>query len=129
MEKQTILIIDDHVSIRKLLEFVLAKDYNVITKQNGLEAIKWIFNKNIPDLIIADIDMPELDGYSFTQQLKAGVFYSDIPIIILSGNDSSDDKIKLLKVGVEDYMVKPFNPKELLIRVDNLLKRSKASKV
>ncbi|MCD4773531.1 MAG: response regulator [Bacteroidales bacterium] len=121
--KKKILIIDDELSIRILLENFLKKNYNVITKNDGMEGIKWMEEGNIPDLVVADIQMPNLDGYDFIKNVRASGYYKDIPLIMLSGIESSTEKVKCLKLGANDYIVKPFNPEELDIRIQLLLSR------
>ena len=121
--KKNILIIDDELSIRILLENYLKKDYNVVTKNDGMDALKWMEEGNIPDLIVADIQMPNLDGYEFIKNIRASGFFKHIPIIMLSGIESSSEKIKCLKLGADDYIVKPFNPEELSVRIEILLSR------
>lgn len=121
--KKNVLIIDDELSIRILLENYLKKDYNVVTKNDGMDALKWMEEGNIPDLIVADIQMPNLDGYEFIKNIRASGFFKHIPIIMLSGIESSSEKIKCLKLGADDYIVKPFNPEELSVRIEILLSR------
>ena len=91
--------------------------------QDGREALNWLCNNDIPDLIIADLQMPNIDGYKFINILKNSGFYHTIPIITLSGNNSSNDRIKCFELGVDDFVMKPFNPAELKIRVRNILNR------
>ena len=118
-----ILVIDDELSIRILLENFLKKEYDVVTKNDGLDAITWMEEGNLPDLIVADIQMPNLDGYEFIKNVRASGFFKDIPMIMLSGIESSSEKVKCLKLGANDYIVKPFNPEELSIRIELLLAR------
>jgi DNA-binding response OmpR family regulator len=120
--KKKILAIDDERTIRVLLENFL-KEYDVTTKNDGLEGMLWLQNGNMPDLIVADIQMPNLDGYEFVKQVRASGFFKDIPMIMLSGIESSAEKVKCLKLGASDYMVKPFNPEELAVRIDLLISR------
>lgn len=122
--KKRILVIDDEQSIRMLLENFLKKEYEVTTKSDGMEALKWMEQGNIPDLVVADIQMPNLDGYDFVKNVRASGYYKDIPLIMLSGIESSAEKVKCLKMGANDYIVKPFNPEELLIRIEILLARN-----
>lgn len=122
--KKKILVIDDEQSIRMLLENFLKKEYDVETKGDGLEALKWMEKGNIPDLVVADIQMPNLDGYDFIKNVRASGYYKDIPLIMLSGIESSAEKVKCLKLGANDYLVKPFNPEELLLRIELLLARN-----
>jgi DNA-binding response OmpR family regulator len=122
--KKKILIIDDELSIRMLLENFLSKTYEVVTKVDGMEGLKYIEEGNIPDLIVADIQMPNLNGQEFLKQIRASGFYKQIPIIVLSGIESSQERIKLLKMGADDFIVKPFNPEELSIRIENIISRT-----
>lgn len=123
MKKKKILIIDDELSIRMLLENFLKRDFDVVTKNDGLEGLTWLEEGNIPDLIVADIQMPNLDGYNFIKNLRASGFFKQIPLIMLSGIESTTEKIKCLKLGADDYIVKPFNPEELSIRIELLISR------
>jgi DNA-binding response OmpR family regulator len=121
--KKKILIIDDELSIRILLENFLKRNYDVAAKNDGMEGLKWMEEGNIPDLVVADIQMPNLDGYDFIKNVRASGYYKDIPLIMLSGIESSNEKVKCLKLGANDYVVKPFNPEELEIRIELLLSR------
>jgi len=118
--KKKILVIDDERTIRVLLENFL-KEYVVITKNDGLEGLSWLQEGNMPDLIVADIQMPNLDGYEFVKQLRASGYFKDIPLIMLSGIESTAEKVKCLKLGANDYLVKPFNPEELALRIELLI--------
>ena len=115
-------MIDDERTIRVLLENFL-KEYIVTTKNDGLEGLSWLQEGNMPDLIVADIQMPNIDGYEFVKQIRASGFFRDIPLIVLSGLESSTEKVKCLKLGANDYLVKPFNPEELAIRIELLISR------
>ena len=121
--KKKILVMDDELSIRMLLENFLSKSFDVITKNDGLEGIKWMEEGNMPDLIVADIQMPNLDGYEFIKNIRSSGFFKGVPLIMLSGIESSQEKVKCLKLGANDYMVKPFNPEELSVRIELLLAR------
>ncbi len=120
--KPKILVVDDQITIRTLLEFIL-NDYETILKEDGREALNWIYKNETPDLIIADLQMPNIDGYKFVKILKNSGFYQNIPIVTLSGNNSSNDRIKCYEMGVDDFVIKPFNPAELKIRIKNILNR------
>lgn len=121
--KKKILVIDDELSIRMLLENFLSKTFEVAAKSDGLEGMKYLEGGNMPDLIVADIQMPNMDGYDFIKNIKASGYFKDIPLIMLSGIESSQEKVKCLKLGANDYIVKPFNPEELSIRIELLLAR------
>lgn len=121
--KKKILVIDDELSIRMLLENYLGKTYSVITRTDGMEGMKYLEEGNIPDVIVADIQMPNLDGFEMLKQVRASGYYGNIPMIILSGIESSQERVNCLREGADDYLVKPFNPEELLLRITNLIKR------
>lgn len=123
--KKTLLALDDELSILKILDFYFNKTYHVVSKQNGKEALEWMQQGVIPDVIVADVNMPEINGLEFIKQIRASGFFKDIPLIMLSSNEGSYDKIKSLKAGADDYLIKPFNPEELEARIDNILRRIK----
>ena len=120
----TMLAIDDEVSIQLILQHYFQDTFEVETKGNGKEALAWIQKGNVPDIIIADIAMPEMDGYTFIKHIRSSGFLQHIPMIMLSGSDSTDSKIRCLEEGADDFMVKPFNPKELAARIQGLLRRN-----
>ncbi|MBE0650345.1 MAG: response regulator transcription factor [Bacteroidales bacterium] len=122
--KKKILIVDDELSIRMLLENYIGKTYDIVTKTDGLEGIKYLEEGNLPDLIVADIQMPNLDGYEMLKQVRASGFFGNLPMIMLSGIESSQERVKCLRMGADDYLVKPFNPEELLLRINNLISRT-----
>lgn len=121
--RRKMLIADDDQGMRMLLENFFNDKFEVIVKENGLDALKWMQKGNIPDFIIVDIVMPELDGYEFIKNVRSSGYFKRIPIIMLSGLENSEEKIKCLKLGADDYMIKPFNPEELSIRVENIFNR------
>ncbi len=110
--KKKILVIDDEQSIRLLLENFLKKEYEVVTTNNGEEGLNWL-ETNIPSLIICDIQMPVMDGYEFIKRVRASGFQKHTPILMLSGEESSDSRVKCYKLGAQDFLVKPFNFQEL----------------
>lgn len=118
-----ILLVDDRSSISKLIVQFLSKTFEVESKEDGLQALSWLQEGNIPDLILTDLQMPNLDGFELINHVKTSGYFKDIPIIVLSSLDSSNDRIKCLKMGAEDYLVKPFNPEELMIRIERILNR------
>lgn len=118
-----ILIVDDKPSISDLIVQFLKHAYDVETKLDGLEALAWMQEGNIPDLILTDLQMPNMDGIELIKKVKASGYFSDVPIIVLSSKDSSKDRIECLKLGAEDYIMKPFNPEELMIRIEKVLSR------
>lgn len=117
-----VLVIDDETIMRKLLKQILRDKYEVILKENGREALEWMYEGNIPDLVVADLNMPEIDGLEYIKRVRESGFFNDVPLIVLSGEESSSERIKCLKLGANDYLIKPFNPEELGLRIDNLIK-------
>lgn len=115
-----ILIIDDDPHIREVIEFTLQKaDYTTVVASNGKEGLE-AFEKQSADLIVLDVGMPELDGFETCRQLRRS---SDVPILFLSAKDEEVDRIVGLEIGGDDYVTKPFSPRELVARVGVILKR------
>ncbi len=121
-KREEILIIDDQPIMLKLLEQILKDRYEVVALENGKEALEWMYSGNIPDLVVADLNMPEIDGFEYIQRIRESGFFYDVPLIVLSGEESSTERIKCLKLGANDYLIKPFNPEELRLRIDNLIR-------
>ena len=121
MSKKKILVIDDEKSIRFIIENTLKHEFDVISLPNGREALDYLEAGNFPDLIICDLIMPELSGFEFLEKIKSSGFFDDIPIMILSGREWSKDKIRCFELGAEDYVVKPFNPSEVIARIKRRL--------
>ncbi len=119
---EQVLVIDDEPIMRKLLMQILRDKYEVILKENGKEALEWMYQGNIPDLVVADLNMPEINGFEYIKKVRESGFFNDVPLIVLSGEESSAERIKCLKLGANDYLIKPFNPEELGLRIDNLIK-------
>ena len=121
MKETRILIVDDDSSIRKFIRANLeARDYQVLLAGDGEEAIKMI-EAELPDLILLDIMMPKMDGFTVCRQLRE---WTEIPIIMLTARDSETDKVKCLDAGADDYLTKPFSLKELLSRIKAILRRA-----
>lgn len=118
---QTILIVDDEKRLVSLVQSYLVQEgYRVVTAYNGKDALP-IAQKEKPDLIILDIMMPEMNGYDFMRAHRAE---HDTPIIMLTAKVEDDDKIIGLELGADDYVTKPFKPRELMARVRNVLRRA-----
>ncbi|PKV64260.1 response regulator receiver domain-containing protein [Polaribacter sp. Hel1_33_96] len=110
--RKKILVVDDEITICLLLENFLSEEYDVISFNNGINALEWL-EGNLPDLIISDIEMPNMDGYEFLGQVRDRGFTKHTPIIMLSAKSESKERIKCYKLGAQDYLTKPFNPEEL----------------
>ena len=119
-----LLIVDDEVNIRAVVrEYAEFEEYEVDEATNGMEAIEKA-KTNDYDLIIMDVMMPKLDGYSASKEIRK---HKNVPIIMLSARGEEYDKLFGFEIGVDDYVVKPFSPKELMARVKAVLLRSKAA--
>ena len=116
-----ILAIDDEKSIRFIIENTFNKEFDITTMSNGKVALYWMQSGNLPDLIICDIEMPVMDGFEFVRKVRSSGFFDDIPLIMLSGKEESKDKIKCFEIGADDYIIKPFNPKEIIARIKRRL--------
>lgn len=120
-----VLVVDDSESIRKLISTYLIKDgYNVLHASNGVEALEVLEAHHI-DLMIADIMMPVMDGYTLTQDLRAASY--NLPILMITAKETFEDKKKGFNIGIDDYMVKPIDMDEMLLRVNALIRRAKIS--
>jgi OmpR family response regulator RpaB len=119
--KEKVLVVDDEASIRRILDTRLSMiGYTVITASDGEEALS-LFRKEAPNLVILDLMMPKLDGYGVCQEIRKT---SDVPIIMLTALCDVADRITGLELGADDYVTKPFSPKELEARIRSLLRRS-----
>lgn len=118
--KKTILIVEDTLDLQLFLKDLLQEQYNVILAENGNEGYHYA-KSNIPDLIISDIMMPELDGIEMCKKLQEEPLTQHIPIILLTAKNSTHSKIEGLKSGAIEYINKPFNTNELLLKIQNIL--------
>ena len=115
-----ILIVDDELRVRDLIKkYAKFEGYDVCEASNGLKALE-ICKTSDPDIIIMDVMMPELDGFSTCREIRK---FSNVPIIMLSARGEEYDKVHGFESGVDDYVVKPFSPKELMMRIGAILKR------
>tara|TARA_B100001741_G_scaffold293388_1_gene274969 strand:+ start:281 stop:964 length:684 start_codon:yes stop_codon:yes gene_type:complete len=122
-----VLIAEDEADIRQLISFNLEREsYDTLLAGDGEEAVLMAY-KNIPDLIILDLMLPRMDGFSVFKELRLDSRTKDIPVIMLTAKAQLDDVIAGLEMGADDYLTKPFSPKELVLRVKALLKRVKTS--
>jgi len=122
--KRKILIVDDEKELVKLVTFNLTiAGYEVLSANNGIEALE-ICESEKPALIILDIMLPRIDGWEVCRRLKQNSKTSNIPIIMLSALSEVDDKLKGFDLGTDDYVTKPFSPRELVVRVKRVLARA-----
>ncbi|QDW26909.1 response regulator transcription factor [Pedobacter sp. KBS0701] len=122
--KVHILLVEDDEFMQAILEEILQTKYRIDIRPDGMTALTFLQNGNIPDLIISDLNTPNMSGLELIEQLKTSDFFSSLPIMILSGEESSNKRIKCLEAGADDFMVKPFNPAELEARIKMVLRRA-----
>ena len=121
-----ILVVDDEKLIRNVIrEYLLNEKYEVLEAENGFDALR-VLNENKVDLIILDIMMPKMDGYECLKEIRKTL---TVPVIMLSARKEEEDKLSGFNLGVDDYVTKPFSPKELVARVKAHLKRNNNSEV
>ncbi len=121
-----ILIVDDEKLIRDVIkEYLLVENYEVDEAENGFEAIEKVMSKDF-DIIIMDIMMPKMDGYQACKEIKK---IKDIPMIVLSARREEFDKLLGFDLGIDDYVTKPFSPKELVARIKAVTKRNEKTNV
>lgn len=116
-----VLVVDDDQAIRELLaEYLTKNNFSVITAEDGIELDTQLDN-NRPDLIILDVMLPGDDGFTLCQRIRK---FSNVPIIMLTANSDEMDRVLGLEIGADDYIAKPFSPRELLARIKALLRRT-----
>ncbi|MUL37318.1 response regulator transcription factor [Gloeocapsopsis dulcis] len=115
-----VLLVDDEVPLCESLTYALQKEgYEVTTAGDGATALK-LFHKQVPDIILLDLMLPEVDGMELCWRIRA---FSNIPIIMLTAKDQDIDKVWGLEAGADDYITKPFNTRELLARIKTVMRR------
>ncbi len=115
-----IFVVDDEQNIRDLIKKYLEKEgYAVTTFEDGLSILSKIHEKN-PDLIVLDINMPGIDGIELCKEIRK---HSEVPIVFVTARDDEFDRIIGLEIGADDYLSKPFSPRELMVRIKNIFKR------
>jgi signal transduction histidine kinase/CheY-like chemotaxis protein len=130
-KKSTILVVEDNIDLRNYISILLESTYNVLAVENGKEALEQLTaNETLtkyrqPSLILSDIMMPVMDGIELLKAVKADDNLRHIPMVMLTARQNLDVKLEVLRIGVDDYLTKPFKEEELLVRIDNLITNSK----
>ena len=122
-QKKLLLIDDDPNLILLVKDYLEFRGYEVVTAENGREALE-VLDQQTPDMIICDVMMPEMDGYSLVSAIRSDPKTSWIPVLFLSAKGQSQDRVKGLNIGADVYMVKPFEPEELVAQVESSLKQA-----
>jgi two-component system, OmpR family, phosphate regulon response regulator PhoB len=124
-----VLVVDDETDILEFVSFNLQRQgLTVLTAENGIDAVR-IAKDKVPDMIVLDLMLPGKDGFTVFKELRADSRTSGIPVLMLTAKGESNDRIAGLELGADDYVTKPFSPKELVLRVKGLLKRSRKVRV
>ena len=124
MDKATVLIVDDNPSLRQFMSQVLSANYQILEAENGEQGIAWAL-KYLPDIIISDVSMPGISGLELTDKLKSQPETSSIPILLLSAQTTKRDIVAGFSSGANDYLIKPFDTSELVMRINALLNNYK----
>ena len=127
--KQPLLIVDDEKALRLLLGEFLKKQYDVVPLENGTACLAWLNNSTQPAAIVLDLMMPDIGGMEVIKTIRQNAAWNNIAIIVLSSKESSTDRIAALKAGADDFLVKPFNPEELMVRIQLRISRIADSKL
>lgn len=122
LDGQYVLVVEDNADVRTYITSILSSSYHVLSANNGVEGVESA-RKHIPDLIISDLMMPEMDGLELCQVMKNDEKTSHIPVVLLTAKADQESKVGGLETGADDYLVKPFNEQELRARVKNLIEQ------
>jgi len=123
----TLLVIEDDQIVVHTIERILRKDYRVRVANSGIEGLQ-AARREVPDLVILDVIMPGMDGFTVCKEMRHDVLLCDVPILFLTAKTRDEDKIAGLSAGADDYLGKPFNIDELLLRVKAILRRTQQMK-
>jgi DNA-binding response OmpR family regulator len=123
-----ILVVEDDPFINMILKRILSETYEVEFSNSVIKALAVLQDGKMPDLLISDYNMPNMSGLELLVQLKSSGFFRFLPIIMLSGEDNPETRIKCLDNGADDYVLKPFNPQELLARIRAIMRRMDKAK-
>ncbi len=118
-----VMIIEDAIPIQLIIQYSLKEKFQVNMFKSGMEALAYLHKGNLPDIIITDLNIPEISGLELLKQIKSSGLFSAIPVLILSGEESTEVRINCLESGADDFIVKPFNPRELEVRIRIILSR------
>lgn len=123
--RHTILIVEDYDSLRQLLGTYLSRYYSVLGAKDGVEAMSWLHRGMMPDAVITDLQMPELNGIEFITHLRNSGLYRDIPLIVITGEKNEETERRCRQLGIHAFVEKPFNPIILQQQLDQLFSTPK----
>ncbi|GAB2560429.1 response regulator transcription factor [Spirosoma aerophilum] len=119
-----LLHIDDDVYIRKIIQLTMSAEFDISSCTNGIEAMAWLEKGNLPDIILTDLRMPQLDGQELIALIRNSSIYRNVPLIVLSSMEDSSLKVSCIEQGADDFIVKPFNPLEVKAKIKAILRRT-----
>lgn len=122
MDTVRLLVVDDAFTILSLVENLFKKKYDVIKCKSVKEAQE-VLEYTTPDIVVTDLNMPDVSGEDLVVHMKSENRLENIPVVVLSSSDNTNTKLRLLRMGVDDFVPKPFNPEELALRLENILRR------
>ncbi|MCX7641724.1 MAG: response regulator [Elusimicrobiales bacterium] len=124
LNQKTVVVVDDDPSVGLLVSVILKNlNYNVVSLLKGKDLIEYLSKELYPNLILLDLKLPDIDGYEICKKIRENPITASIPIIIITGVEEIDSKIKLIEIGADDYINKPFDVRELKVRINRLMKR------
>ncbi len=126
-DKKSIVAVDDSGIILKMLEKLLSREYAYYGFSKGMRALKYLKEARTPDLIILDIEMPEIDGYQMLEMIRRKEELKEVPVLFLTSNHEKEHVVKAIKAGANDYIVKPVDEAVFMDKVRTLLKEEKYS--
>jgi DNA-binding response OmpR family regulator len=118
---KTLAIVDDNLMMREFLINYFSKQYHVIAYESGEEMIRNLKQSKNPDAILLDYDLDGMNGHQVLDNIKSSEFHKEVPVLLLSGHKQSDTRISCLKSGAQDFVLKPFNPLELDLKIQKLM--------
>ena len=119
-----VIVVEDDAIMQLILIQSLESEFEVMAFDNGMDTLAYLREGNLPDVIISDLNIPLMGGLELIEQLRLSGFFSAIPVIVLSGEESTETRIQCLNAGADDFVVKPFNPRELEARIRAILRRT-----
>lgn len=124
INSKTVIVVDDDPSVGLLVSVILKNlNYNVVTLLKGQELLEYLSKELSPSLILLDLKLPDIDGFELCKKIRENPLTATIPIIVITGVEEIDSRIKLIEIGADDYINKPFDVRELKVRINRLMKR------
>ncbi len=125
--RRSVLVVEDDLMMGLFLEQYIGSQYDVTVCRDGSEALSTLRSGLRPDLVVTDLSLPGLDGFQVLDRARSIGLLDDQPVLVLSGSEKSDDRVRALRAGADDFLLKPFNPDELMARLANLFRRIKVA--